>query len=75
MEIVVAAAHATASVAAVSVAIAQLGSAPLSHGVVLATVVIGVEELFKPLKELKVVLKASLNQFINWNDLWLSVVA
>lgn len=71
MEIVVTATHAASSVAAVTVAvpISQLDTTSLGHRVVLAAVVIGVKELLEPLKELEIVLKASLNQFINWYDL------
>lgn len=69
MEIVAAAAHAAAAVAAMPVAVAQLKSAPLSHRIVLAAVIVGVEELLEPLEELEVVLEPALNQFVNWNDL------
>jgi len=75
VEVVVAAAHATASVAAVSVAVAHLDPAPLGQRIVLATIVIGIEELLKPLEELEVVLETSLNQFINWYDLRTSLFA
>lgn len=69
VEIVAAAAHAAAAVAAMPITVAQLKSAPLSHRIVVAAVIVGVEELLEPLEELEVVLETALNQFVNWNDL------
>lgn len=42
---------------------------PRLHRVVMLSVVVGVEELLKPLDELKVVLELSLHQLVYWNDL------
>lgn len=39
------------------------------HGVVLLSIVVGIEELLKPLDKLKVVLELPLHQFVYWNDL------
>lgn len=44
-------------------------SLPRLHGVVVLSVVVGIEEFLKPLDELKVVLELALHQFVYWNDL------
>lgn len=42
---------------------------PRLQGVVLAPVIISVEELLEPLQKFKVVLKTALDQFVNGNNL------
>lgn len=42
---------------------------PRLHWVVHLPIVVGVEELFKPLDELKVVLELPFHQFVDWDDL------
>lgn len=48
---------------------AKVGTASHGRSLVLGSVVVGVKELLEPLNKLKVVLKSSLNQFVNGNDL------
>lgn len=50
-------------------ALAQLGAAARAVPVVLAAVVVGVEELLEPLDELEVVLEAALHQLVHGHDL------
>lgn len=42
---------------------------PRLHWVVHLPIIVGVEELFKPLDKLKVVLELPFHQFVDWDDL------